>query len=168
MANLRQSIYGGMSEFLLRSEKQSQFTAAAAVGAAAFGGYGVVKGAVSDNTTMFGGGVGGATFGAAAGAGLAYAVTGARGKGLRNVLRNLNNKFSGADHAAEEMFRRTRKSEMSPSDWESAALANKTYRSGDMEFNTNDLVHSVKKNRGFDNIATKGKKDWESWFDGGI
>ena len=103
MANLRQSIYGGMSEFLMRSEKQAQFTAAAAVGATAFGAYGVAKGAVSDNTTMFGGGVGGATFGAAVGAGLAYAASGVHGKGMRNVLRNLNNKFSGADLAAEDM-----------------------------------------------------------------
>ena len=75
----------------MRSEKQAQFTAAATVGAAAFGGYGVAKGAVSDNTTMFGGAVGGATFGGAVGAGLAYAASGAHGKGLRNVLRSLNN-----------------------------------------------------------------------------
>lgn len=167
MANLRQSIYGGMSEFLLRSEKQAQFTAAAAVGAAAFGGYGVAKGAVSDNTTMFGGGVGGATFGAAAGAGLAYAASGAHGKGLRNVLRNLNNKFSGADLAAEDMIRRTKEIGMSPQQWESAALARKQYQFGDMNYNTNDLVHSVKKNRGFQDISTTGKKEWEAWFDGG-
>lgn len=166
MANLRQSIYGGMSEFLMRSEKQAQFTAAATAGAAAFGGYGVAKGAVSDNTTIFGGAVGGATFGGAVGAGLAYAASGAHGKGLRNVLRSLNNKFSGADHAAEDMIRRTKASAMSPHDWESSALAKKTYQFGDMNYNTSDLVHSVKENRGFQNVSLTGKKDWEAWFDG--
>jgi hypothetical protein len=167
MANLRQSIYGGMSEFLMRSEKQAQFTAAAAVGATAFGAYGVAKGAVSDNTTMFGGGVGGATFGAAVGAGLAYAASGAHGKGMRNVLRNLNNKFSGADLAAEDMSRRTREIGMSPKDWESAMRSQKTYQFGDMNYNTEDLLHSVKKNRGFQNVSMTGKKEWEAWFDGG-
>lgn len=166
MANLRQSIYSGMSEFLMRSEKQAQFTAAATVGAAAFGGYGVAKGAVSDNTTMFGGAVGGATFGGAVGAGLAYAASGAHGKGFRNVLRSLNNKASGAEYAAEDMLRRTKASSMSPSDWEASVLAKKNYQFGDMNYNTGDLVHSVKANRGFQKVSITGKKEWEAWFDG--
>ena len=165
MANLRQSVYGGISEFLIRSEKQAQFTAAAAAGAAVFGGYGVLKGAVSDNTTMFGGGVDGATFGAVAGAGLAQAVSGQKGKAFRNVLRNLNNKMSGVDLAGEDFSRRSHVYKQSPQDWEAAARAKKSYKYGGMEYNVDDLIFSKKMNRGYRNVAFDGKKDWEQWFD---
>ena len=43
----------------------------------------------------------------------------------------------------------------------------KTYQFGDMNYNTEDLLHSVKKNRGFQNVSMTGKKEWEAWFDGG-
>ena len=69
-----QSIYGNARRLVANSEKAPQYAQAAMAGAAVFGGYGGAKGAVSSDSTVVGGGVGGAMFGAGVGAGAAFAL----------------------------------------------------------------------------------------------
>ena len=57
-----QSIYGNARRLVANSEKAPQYAQAAMAGAAVFGGYGGAKGAVSSDSTVVGGGVGGAMF----------------------------------------------------------------------------------------------------------
>ena len=56
----------------------------------AFGAYGAGKGAVSSDSTVIGGGVGGASFGAAVGAGAAILTH--KNKGVREFLGSALNK----------------------------------------------------------------------------
>ena len=78
-----QSIYGNARRLVANSEKAPQYAQAAMAGAAVFGGYGGTKGAVSSDSTVVGGGVGGAMFGAGVGAGAAFALN--RSAGAREI-----------------------------------------------------------------------------------
>ena len=55
----RQSLYNGTRSFLKDSESAAQWTPAVGAGLAIGAGYGMLNGIVSDNTSVFGGTVGG-------------------------------------------------------------------------------------------------------------
>lgn len=92
---LRQSLYNGTRAFLKDSESATQWAPAVGVGLTAGAGYGMLNGIVSDNTSVFGGTVGGGVFGSGIGAGLAYAVH--ANKGIRNAARDLSHAALGVN-----------------------------------------------------------------------
>ena len=72
--SLAQSIYSGAREVVKNSEKEAQYATAAMAGAAIAGGWGAGSGLISDRSTVTGGAVGGASFGAMTGAAAAFAL----------------------------------------------------------------------------------------------
>ena len=100
IANKRFSMYARVQNFLGKSEIAPQWTGGVGVGAAAGAAYGLGNGILSDNTTAFGGTVGGGTFGAIAGAGIAYAAH--KSTGFRNLASDLAASASGAKKAVSD------------------------------------------------------------------
>lgn len=94
---LRQSLYNGTRAFLKDSESATQWAPAVGVGLTAGAGYGMLNGMFSDNTSVFGGTIGGGVFGSGVGAGLAYAVH--ANKGIRNAARDLSHAALGVNKA---------------------------------------------------------------------
>ena len=92
---LRQSLYNGTRSFLKDSESAAQWAPAVGAGLAVGAGYGMLNGMVSDNTSVFGGTVGGGVFGSGIGAGFAYAVH--ANKGIRNAARDLSHAALGVN-----------------------------------------------------------------------
>lgn len=93
----RQSLYNGTRSFLKDSESAVQWAPAVGASLAVGAGYGMLNGIVSDNTSVFGGTVGGGVFGSGVGAGLAYAVH--ANKGIRNAARDLSHAALGVNKA---------------------------------------------------------------------
>lgn len=91
----RQSLYNGTRSFLKDSESAAQWAPAVGAGLAIGAGYGMLNGIVSDNTSVFGGTVGGGVFGSGIGAGFAYAVH--ANKGIRNAARDLSHAALGVN-----------------------------------------------------------------------
>ena len=91
----RQSLYNGTRSFLKDSESAAQWAPAVGTGLAIGAGYGMLNGIVSDNTSVFGGTVGGGVFGSGIGAGFAYAVH--ANKGIRNAARDLSHAALGVN-----------------------------------------------------------------------
>lgn len=96
---LRQSLYNGTRAFLKDSESATQWAPAVGVGLTAGAGYGMLNGMFSDNTSVFGGTIGGGVFGSGVGAGLAYAVH--ANKGIRNAARDLSHAALGVNKAVK-------------------------------------------------------------------
>lgn len=69
-ANVNRAAKAG-SKFVDQSVGSNQWSRGAMIGAAGMAGYGALNGVVSSDSTVFGGAVGGGTFGAAVGAGAA-------------------------------------------------------------------------------------------------
>ena len=91
----RQSLYNGTRSFLKDSESAAQWAPAVGTGLAIGAGYGMLNGIVSDNTSVFGGTVGGGVFGSGIGAGFAYAIH--ANKGIRNAARDLSHAALGVN-----------------------------------------------------------------------
>lgn len=102
---LRQSLYNGTRAFLKDSESATQWAPAVGVGLTAGAGYGMLNGMFSDNTSVFGGTIGGGVFGSGVGAGLAYAVH--ANKGIRNAARDLSHAALGVNKAVKGAMRET-------------------------------------------------------------
>lgn len=96
---IRQSLYNGTRAFLKDSESATQWAPAVGVGLTAGAGYGMLNGMFSDNTSVFGGTIGGGVFGSGVGAGLAYAVH--ANKGIRNAARDLSHAALGVNKAVK-------------------------------------------------------------------
>lgn len=95
------SLYNGVKSFLYDSTKDVQWATGIMYGAGAGAAYGLGSGILSDNTSVFGGTVGGATFGAAAGAGLAYSTN--KSAAIRGALRDITNSAFGVNKAIRNM-----------------------------------------------------------------
>lgn len=98
----KNSIYNGVKNFLYDSTKDVQWATSSLYGGAAGAAYGLGSGMVSDNTSVFGGTVGGATFGAGAGAALAYSAN--KSAGVRQALRDITNSAFGINKAVRGMI----------------------------------------------------------------
>lgn len=95
------SLYNGVKSFLYDSTKDVQWATGVMYGAGAGATYGLGSGILSDNTSVFGGTVGGGTFGAAAGAGLAYSTN--KSAAIRGALRDITNSAFGVNKAIRNM-----------------------------------------------------------------